>query len=98
MMRQYILDGHKPVPCEDLFEWNRWLENPKHKKIALTERGNVRVSTIFLGLDRQHGDGPPLLFETVVFGGKHDQECRRYSTWDEAQVGHKATCWEVFGG
>lgn len=31
----------------------------------------------------------PLLFETMVFGGPFDQEMARYSTWDEAEAGHK---------
>jgi hypothetical protein len=47
------------------------------------------VSTVFLGLDHQWGDGPPLVFETMIFGGEHDQYQERYSTWDEAEAGHK---------
>jgi len=47
-----------------------------------------RISTVFLGIDHNFGDGPPLLFETMVFGGKLDQEQDRYSTYDEAITGH----------
>lgn len=47
------------------------------------------VSTVFLGLDHQYGDGPPLLFETMVFGGPLDHEMNRYSTWNEAEKGHQ---------
>jgi len=32
--------------------------------------------------------GPPLVFETMVFGGERDQDCWRYATWQEAEVGH----------
>jgi hypothetical protein len=52
--------------------------------------GNARVSTIFLGLDRRfEGEGPPILFETMVFGGKHDQYQERCATWDEAEAMHQ---------
>lgn len=55
-----------------------------------TVAGDVRVSTVFLGLDHQFDDdGPPLLFETMIFGGKHDGYQERYSTWEEAEAGHK---------
>ena len=33
-------------------------------------------------------DGPPILFETMVFGGKHDRYQERCSTWDEAVAQH----------
>jgi hypothetical protein len=50
-----------------------------------------RISTVFLGIDHNlEGDGPPLLFETMVFGGKLDQEQDRYATYDEALAGHGA--------
>lgn len=47
----------------------------------------VRVSTVWLGLDHQFGDGPPLIFETMTFCGR-DDSCRRYSTLEAAATGH----------
>jgi hypothetical protein len=49
-----------------------------------------RVSTVFLGLDHQYGDGPPLVFETMIFPPDSWSEvyCERYSTWAEAEAGH----------
>lgn len=52
--------------------------------------GDVEVSTVFLGIDHSFGSGPPLLFETMVFGGELDQEQERYSTEAEAAAGHRA--------
>jgi hypothetical protein len=49
----------------------------------------VEISTVFLGLDHNFGQGPPLLFESMVFGGEDDGEMVRYSTWEEAETGHK---------
>ena len=52
-----------------------------------------RVSTVWLGNDhRLYGDeGPPLIFETMIFGGPHDQYCDRYSTEETALIGHNRT-------
>lgn len=62
----YLLDeNHQPYPVTGR-EWARgW---PSCQRVALTEIGGIVVSTVFLGLDHQYGDGPPILFETMVFG------------------------------
>lgn len=54
--------------------------------------GGARVSTVWLGLDHQFGDGPPLIFETMVFPAESsmDLDCERYSTEEEAKAGHSA--------
>ena len=65
------------------------------RTVAKTTVGNVLVSTVFLIVDHQLGDGPPLLFETMVFGGELDQEQERCSTWEEAEVMHKIMCERV---
>lgn len=50
----------------------------------------VTVSTVFLGLDHNFGwEGPPILWETMIFGGEHDQYQERYSSADEAEIGHE---------
>lgn len=93
MSDKYILDGHTPVPCEDLYEWGAWMETAD-RTVKKTNLGDVLdVSTVFLGLDHSHGFGPPLLFETMVFRYPdvgHDLEMERYTTWDEAVAGHDA--------
>jgi|SRR6185503_9265685 len=86
----FKLDGKQPVRVADTLEWARWFEDFEGRRVACDEIGDVRVSTVFLGLDHQYGDGPPLLFETMVFGGPLDGEMDRYSTWDEAAAGHVA--------
>ena len=50
------------------------------------------VSTVWLGLDCQFGEGKPLIFETMVFpekGNFLDIDCARYSTEEEALKGHE---------
>jgi len=52
----------------------------------------VRVSTVFLHMDHSFNGGPPLLFETMVFGGLHDNHQVRYTSWEEAEIGHNEIC------
>ena len=95
MSEHYILEGHEPV-ATDLMTWARWFEsNREQKRVALDQIGESKVSTVFLGLDHSSGDGPPLLFETMTFGGALSDECERYTTWDEAVAGHAAMCERV---
>jgi hypothetical protein len=91
---QYILDGKLAVPCDELLQWGEWMETAD-RHVANDWIGNTHVSTVFLGLDHQHDDGEPLLFETMVFGGPLDGGCRRYSFWADAERGHSAIVAEV---
>jgi len=88
MSNKYILDGHTPVVCNDLMQWATWFEKAD-RVVAKTKIGDANISTVFLGLDHSFVAGKPLLFETMVFGGPHDEEMERYSTWEEAETGHK---------
>lgn len=98
----YKLDAdNRPVPCS-FEEWTSDFEARRQLAETLTER--CRVSTIFLGLDSGWGDGPPIVFETMVFekephefemdGEKYviheDLEQHRYSSYDDAMTGHRA--------
>ena len=60
--------------------------------VAQDKQLDVMVSTVFLGLDHNYGDGPPLIFETMIFGGPLDQWQDRYSTEEEAKLGHERAC------
>lgn len=69
----------------------------EHRQVAKTQRYGVLVSTVFLFIDHNHFNvGPPLVFETMIFGGKHDQYQTRCSTWEDAvkmhQKGVRKTC------
>jgi len=89
MMGQlYILDGKTPVPLFDTTKWGLKVD----KIIGKDQFGSVSVSTVFLGIDHSFGGGDPVLFETMIFGGEHDQYQERYCTWDEAEKGHQIAC------
>jgi hypothetical protein len=51
--------------------------------------GDAEVSTVWLGLNHEFMPGrPPLIFETMIFGGDYGDYCRRYSTEAAAVEGH----------
>jgi len=85
----YVLDVDKTPRKVSLMQGAAALEN-KDRIVANIVIGKARISTIFLGLDHNYwGKGPPVLFETMIFGGPEDQYQERYSTWDEAKEGHR---------
>ena len=88
MTDRYILDGKVAIKCEDLTTWAKGLEG-NNRDVGKDAVKDTRISTVFLGLDHSFGDGPPLLFETMVFGGALDGEMDRYTTWEDAKQGHK---------
>lgn len=91
MSEYYDRDG-KPLT---MMQWAQMLEkrgDENYKRVAETVLPDGKwVSTVWLGLDHQFGDGPPLIFETMVFpsrGEFGDLDCQRYSTEAEALAGH----------
>ena len=99
MSNKYILDSNRdPIPAS-LSEWADWFENADDERIvAKTTIGNSDVSTVFLGLDHSFGSGPPLIYETLVFGGKLADEMNRYTTREQAEQGHREMCERVRTG
>lgn len=89
----YMLNpDHSIAATEDVIEWGRWFED-SNRIVVQEDVGGAWVSTVFLGIDHNHtNSGPPLLFETMVFRGDHGGEMDRYSTWEEAVVGHRRMC------
>jgi hypothetical protein len=87
----YILVGSNVVKVS-LFYWSIWFQYTPTRVLRRTKLpGNVRVSTVFLGLDHSwnFGNASPILFETMIFGGEHDGYQDRYHTYNEALAGHK---------
>jgi hypothetical protein len=83
--RYYTLKGKHPIPCASLDEWVQIIESTD-RQVAQTEIDEVRISTVFLGLDHNYRDeGPPLLFETMIFGGGLNGNQWRCSTWEQAK-------------
>lgn len=67
----------------DQAQWSRLFDDERH--IGDDRIGGVHVSTVWVGIG--FGD-PPLIFETMLFGGPLDEHCERYATEREARAGH----------
>jgi hypothetical protein len=92
MGKFYDKDGS---PLE-LLEWAKKFEDKAYCRVALDILPDgTRISTVWLGLNHNFGEGPPLIFETMVFDipvnyALREREQERYSTLEEAQAGHAA--------
>ena len=84
--RYYNING-EPI---DFDTWVTLYELAEYKIVRRdTPSPGVTVSTVWLGLDHNYaGGGAPQIFETMIFGGDHDQECFRYATLAAAEDGH----------
>jgi hypothetical protein len=80
------------------YDWNaqpisheRWMELFRQdRRVAYTDLGlRGRVSTVWLGLNHAYDDGPPLIYETLVFDGPLTDEMLRYATLEQARTGHQ---------
>src|SRR3990167_4608613 len=87
--KKYILSKAHELIETDLITWSKFIENIDNIRIDQDRIGDILISTVFLGLDHNFGEGKPLLFETMIFGGEKDGEQERWHTWDEAEQGHK---------
>lgn len=91
----YVLDAEGcPVPCRDIPTWDDMMEQ-RRNVVAQTTIADVRVSTVFIGLDynltgNDDDDPRPILWETLVSGGEYDQDIVRYRTLADARAGHDA--------
>jgi hypothetical protein len=89
-----------PITTE---EWGRLHAIEDYVRIGSTDIGPYWVSTVWVGLDHRFiGDGPPIIFETMVFAkeqrddpedlGLREFDMVRYCTEEEAVAGHEAMC------
>lgn len=93
----YILRRKLAIRCMSVEAWSRWMSSHRQERIVARDRlcdpdyQDVTVSTVFLGVDANHGLGQsPILFETMFFGGELNHEVfARYATWEEAEAGHR---------
>lgn len=88
-MRYYDLAGR----LIDDIEAAKLLADADARRVALDRtsvRGQpVEVSTVFLVLDHGYSPGPPVLWETLIFGGPDNGYAERYTSEDSARAGHE---------
>jgi hypothetical protein len=91
MSRWYILDNNNNPIAKPTLEAAKWLEEGTNRRtVKRDEIGDILVSTVFLGLDHSWTPGgKPVLWETMIFGGEHDQYQERYTSHKDALEGHE---------
>jgi hypothetical protein len=105
----YTLDERNQPVRVDLERWISWRPEFKNRRIVARDHVDGRVvSTVFLGLDHRFGDGPPVLWETMVFAGDPEtgeitdfastEDGERYTSHADALAGHARWCEIVRGG
>lgn len=89
-MDSYFDRQGQPLTLE---QWATADYTDDYRRVALTDLGTQgTVSTVWIGLNYNWRGGPPLIFETMMFGGPMDSlVVARYSTEEEAMAGHQAT-------
>lgn len=92
MQMQYILNADRtPMQEPDILKWAKWFEDLGEMVVAVTNLSTFgeRVSTVFLGLDHNFlGDGPPILWETMILGIDGLDYQKRYTSEADAKIGH----------
>lgn len=95
--RFFRLDGKRVVECDTVLQWGRMMER-FDRTVRKSRKDGVEVSTVFLGIDHRFvNDGPPLVFETMIFGGEYDGYQIRYPSWGLAVRGHDKICRDLWG-
>ena len=90
MSRWYILDNNNKPVAKPVLEASQWLEDNDNRRIVKRDEiGGILVSTVFLGLDHAWDSDIPVLWETMIFGGEHDQYQERYTSYEDALEGHE---------
>ena len=90
----YVLHGRTVVVEPDPAAWSAWIasaiDEGRHVVAQSLLTPNRSVSTAFVGIDYAEvpGRDAPVVFETQVFENGEIADQRRYSSWDEAHLGH----------
>lgn len=92
-LRGYYDKAGRPITREEFarLKYNTDGIVSDYSRIGLDQVGpGVEVSTVWLGYNHafMHG-APPVIFETLIFGGYYDGDMRRYCTEFQARRGHR---------
>jgi len=91
------IDRHRPGMYFDrdgeeitMGQWSILFGHKPYQILQQDHVGPYFVSTVWLGMNHQWVDGPPMIFETMVFGpGGDDETTDRYPSEDDALAGHE---------
>ena len=92
-MDYYILNAYKQfLQVNDVLTWARWFESAHQtgqRFVRQNRMNGILISTIFLGIDHNFfGSGPPILWETMIFGLYRVDPQWRFSDVESAKHWH----------
>lgn len=73
----------------EMMEWVNLIEKGPDQ-IAYDNLPGGTVCTVWIGLNAQPWNGPPLIFKTMIIEGPLSGEMDRYPTIEAAETGHAA--------
>jgi hypothetical protein len=85
-----IVDGK--IERATFEETKTYWGNNNSRNVGRDEINGITVSTVFLVINHGFGFDNPKWFETMIFGGKRDQDQERYETLEQAKLGHQRWC------
>jgi hypothetical protein len=74
--------------CNNIVEWAKSFES-MNRAIKQDSVGDVKISTVFLGINMGWVQYDPKWFETMIFGGKHNLWQARHPTIQAAIASHE---------
>ena len=91
----YILnEKNKPIAAT-LSSYSQWShEYPKKRIVKQENVGELYVSTVFLGMNRDYDEEKPILWETMIFSRNeyvenNNEYKTRYTSYEDALIGHE---------
>jgi hypothetical protein len=86
----YILNDRNEVIKAEYSAYADFMSSPR-KIVAQDMIEHVQVSTVFLGTDHSYASNNPrpIVFETMIFGGRQSQKQWRYTLYTEALEMHQ---------
>ena len=105
-MLMYILNDQgepEPIQITDPRVGDRWKRIDAGEadpwRVARDTVDQWTVSTVFLSVDHRFGSGPPVLWETMVFGPEPWTDWQdRYTSRADAEAGHKQVVARIASG
>lgn len=75
---------YQPMGIDYLGEFPSIAAWHAYKRIALTRVAGFEISTVWIGTDMAFGDGPPLIYETMIFTRGAWEPPREDGSWEDA--------------
>lgn len=84
----YILKGKRPVPCDDIEIWQKFMDDVPARTLSSDQVGKCKIHTTFVGANLG-SEIMPKFFRTMIIGDNGDNDPWLTETWEQAEVKHR---------